>query len=237
MAATIRLTPTPGRTRAGLAVVCLLVAATSQVGQGLWILGKAVVAQHLLRRAWARTLAGERSVKPWPWADTWPTARLMVPRLGIDLIVLSNASGRTLAFGPAWYPAASQADGQDQIILTGHRDTHFRFLQHLRPGDLLSLLDARGTSQSSRVIRLSVVDSRRGVPVSEDPEGRLTLVTCYPFDTVVPGGPMRYLVEAEMVALPFPATVEPAPVELKPPLRHGPVDRGCRDGNRFNRTD
>ena len=30
-------------------------------------------------------------MKPWPWADTWPVARLVVPSLGIDQIVLEGA--------------------------------------------------------------------------------------------------------------------------------------------------
>jgi hypothetical protein len=46
------------------------------------------------------TLSGGETVKPWPWADTWPIARLSAPRHGVDLFVLAGATGRTLAFGP-----------------------------------------------------------------------------------------------------------------------------------------
>ena len=53
------------------------------VGAGLWQLGtagtihaKAWFAQVLLTRAWADTLAGAAAVRPWPWADTHPVARL-----------------------------------------------------------------------------------------------------------------------------------------------------------------
>lgn len=185
--------------RSGLVLLLFLLVAATQIGQSLWIFGKALVAQYLLRRAWDCTITGEQRVKPWPWADTWPVARLVVPRLGVDLIVLSNASARTLAFGPARYAESSRAGTHGRTILTGHRDTHFRFLQHLRHGDLLHLQNARGTRQFYRVRRLSVVDSRRGVPVTDYPEETLALVTCYPFDAVIPGGPMRYVVEAEAI--------------------------------------
>jgi hypothetical protein len=37
---------------------------------------------------------------PWPWAYTWPIARLMLPFKEIELIVLNGAYGRSLAFGP-----------------------------------------------------------------------------------------------------------------------------------------
>jgi sortase A len=41
-----------------------------------------------------------------------------------------------------------------------------------------------------------VVDSRTAVIRSEDRAAGLILMTCYPFDAVVPGGPLRYVVTA-----------------------------------------
>ena len=69
-------------------------------GQGSYIHAKAKLAQSLIRGAWEKTLAGQKEVRPWPWADTWPVARLIVPRLKVDLFVLAGSSGRTMAFGP-----------------------------------------------------------------------------------------------------------------------------------------
>ncbi len=40
-------------------------------------------------------------------------------------------------------------------------------------------------------------DARRKWPSPDVAEKRLTLVTCYPFDAVLPGGPLRFLVFAE----------------------------------------
>ncbi len=70
------------------------------VGQGLWIHAKALLAQVLLERAFEQTLATGAPVKPWPWADTWPVARIEFPRLGKSVIVLAGSSGQALAFGP-----------------------------------------------------------------------------------------------------------------------------------------
>ncbi len=64
----------------------LLLSGSWQLAGGLWIDAKALLAQRLISVAWERTLiAGEAGVKPWPWADTWPVARLQVPRLQQDL--------------------------------------------------------------------------------------------------------------------------------------------------------
>ena len=67
---------------------------------GLWIPFKALVAQELLELAWAESQARQQETRPWPWADTWPVARLMVPETGQSLIVLDGAHGESLAFGP-----------------------------------------------------------------------------------------------------------------------------------------
>ena len=51
--------------------------------QGAWIPAKARIAQVLLELAWQQSLisGGEKTVKPWSWADTWPVARLEVWRV------------------------------------------------------------------------------------------------------------------------------------------------------------
>ncbi|HEY9550246.1 MAG TPA: sortase, partial [Kiloniellaceae bacterium] len=132
-----------------------------------------------------------------PWADTWPVARLRVPAEDVDLIVLAGASGRTLAFGPA---VVDGTEGLGHRILSGHRDTHFAFLETLAEGSRLELQDAGGTWREYRVRGRQVIDSRRPVIASAAEDGALlTLVTCWPFDAVAPGGPLRYAVTAEAI--------------------------------------
>src|SRR5260370_2399014 len=70
-------------------------------GQGIYIHAKALLAQVLLQRAFAETMAGGQPTKPWSWADTWPVARIEVKRLHASAIVLAGSSGQALALGPA----------------------------------------------------------------------------------------------------------------------------------------
>ena len=178
------------------AVVLLAVLGTWELGHGAWIHVKARLAQGLLQRAWARTLGGEPAAKPWPWADTWPVARLRIPAHGVDLIVLSDVSGRTLAFGPGHAPQSALPGAPGTAIVTGHRDTHFRFLERLRRGDEI-VIEVPGLPNARfRVQELSVVDSRSAVIRAELGEAALVLMTCYPFDALVAGGPLRYVVTA-----------------------------------------
>ena len=66
-------------------------------GQGAYIHAKALLAQVLLQRAFAETIATGRDTKPWSWADTWPVARIEVRRIGAGAIVLAGSSGPALA--------------------------------------------------------------------------------------------------------------------------------------------
>jgi len=165
-------------------------------GHGLWIYAKGRLAQVLLLRAWAAARGGARRPVPWPWADTWPVARLRVPRLGIDEIVLAGASGRTMAFGPGHLDGSAHPGAWGNCVLTGHRDTHFAFLERLRPGDALVLERAAGPPVRYTVTETLILEED-DVGVMEPTGGRvLTLLTCYPFHALAPGGPGRYAVIA-----------------------------------------
>lgn len=189
----IRLTPRC----VTILMVCLLTIGTWQVGEGAWIYAKARLAQWLLQRAWSRSLAGEVAAKPWPWADTWPVARLIVPSQNIDQIVLEGAYGRTLAFGPGHAESSGGVGNPGTAILTGHRDTHFRFLQRLKEGDEILLTTRNQRQHRFRVSSITVVDAGTASIRQDTEENLLALVTCYPFDAISAGGPLRYVVMAE----------------------------------------
>ncbi len=181
-----------------VSATCLLFGAW-QLGQGAWLEAKAWLAQLLLQQAWSQTLDGSRQVRPWPWADTWPLARMQVERLGVDQIVLADASGRSMAFGPGHVAGTGQPGGGGNSAISGHRDTHFRFLQQLQTGDQLELTLRDGRVQGYRITSSSVHHKDETWLLGETKNEQLTLITCYPFNAIVPGGPMRYVVQARAV--------------------------------------
>lgn len=162
---------------------------------GLWIPLKAVMAQELLEIAWAESQARQVESRPWPWADTWPVAKLSMPGLGDSMIVLAGVHGESLAFGPGRMMGVGDAQGT--VVIAGHRDTHFRPLKQLEPGNELRLQGRDGHWQEYRVSEARVVDSRSEfIDAGNLPADTLLLVTCYPFDSIDAGGPLRYVVEA-----------------------------------------
>jgi sortase A len=166
--------------------------------QGLWIHAKAVLAQILLERAFAQTLATGQPEKPWSWADTWPEARIEVPRLGKSAIVLHGSSGQALAFGPGHVERTPQAGEPGTAIYSAHRDTHFAFLADLAIGDEIRVTRQDGAVFRFRVTETAVVRWDASGIDPHAPGRRLVLATCWPLDGKF-ASPLRYLVEAEMI--------------------------------------
>ena len=170
-----------------------------QIGSASYIHTKAILAQVLLETAWDKTVHGQQEVKPWPWADTWPISRLDVPGLGIDRIVLAGASGSSLAFGPGHLFGSSLPGQQGNTVIAGHRDTHFRFLKDIKAGELIQLQSLRGTTIEYEVSETIIVDEKQAEYLANTSENKLTLITCYPFNAIRPGGSLRYLVIAKQL--------------------------------------
>jgi sortase A len=167
-------------------------------GQGIYIHAKALLAQVLLDRAFAQTIASGKEVKPWSWADTWPVARIDIKRLNASTVALAGSSGQALAFGPGHLEWTPDAGERGVAVYSAHRDTHFSFLKNVRIGDEVSITRRDGQTFSYRIDRTSVVrfDASGIDPLAAGHE--LVLSTCWPFDSVTPG-PMRYLVHATML--------------------------------------
>ena len=180
-------------------MACLLCLGFWQLGQGAYIPAKAWLAQELMQRAWMRAEQDIDRQAPWPWADTWPVARLSAKSGEVDLIVLAGGSGRTLAFGPGHLSASSLPGETGNSVIAGHRDTHFSFLRDIEIGESLVIEKIGGRKHLYKVIGIEVVDSRRGSLLLDTEAAMLSLVTCYPFDAREAGGPMRYVVTAKML--------------------------------------
>jgi sortase A len=181
-----------------LIALILALAGLVLFGQGVYIHAKALLAQVLLQRAFAETIATGHATKPWSWADTWPVARIEIKRLHASAIVLAGSSGQALAFGPGHVEFTPDAGEHGVAVYSAHRDTHFRFLKDVAVGDEIVIARSDGKvfrfrADSSSVVRF---DDPGFDPLSDATE--LVLSTCWPFDAVTPG-PMRYLLHATLI--------------------------------------
>ena len=180
-------------------VVILACVGAILFGQGVAIHAKAMVAQLLLQRAFAETVATGRAGKPGPLADTWPEARITVKRIGVSAIVLAGSSGQALAFGPGHVERTAQAGEWGIAVFAAHRDTHFRFLKDVAVGDEIEITRRDGKTFRYRADGASIVRfDQSGIdPFTSGKE--LVLTTCWPFDAIA-HGPMRYVLHATMIS-------------------------------------
>jgi|TARA_B100001079_G_scaffold141584_1_gene121283 sortase A len=185
-----------------LTIPLLLVTITAlSWGNTLYIHVKAVLAQFLIADAWADTLERDRDFKPWPWADTWPVARMHTEILDGDLYILAGAHGSTLAFGPGHMDGTVAPGESGSSVIAGHRDTHFEFLENIVIDDRFQIQTRRGTWQTYLVSNIDIIDTTENDTWLLDQSlDTIYLVTCFPFDAINPGGPLRIVVQLEPVS-------------------------------------
>jgi sortase A len=187
--------------RAWLTIAALLFAIGAwQVGRAAWIHAKGSVAQRLIAAAWADGRDAGAVRRPWPGADLRPIARIRVPQRNIELYVLDNASPRALAFGPAHVGGTAMPASAGNTVIVAHRDTHFAFLRELRVDEEIEVEASRGARARYRVRDVAVVDQGESRVLDPADSSQLTLVTCFPFDAVLPGTRLRYVVIADRIA-------------------------------------
>jgi sortase A len=141
----------------------------------------------------AESETGPDVVRPRPLLGS-TLGRIEIPRLGVSTIIRAGTDARTLQLAVGHIPGTALPGEIGNIGLAGHRDTFFRRLRDIHPGDEIRIVSLDGTYrfrvEATRVVRPSdtwVLD-----PTATR---TLTLVTCYPF-TYVGSAPDRFIVRA-----------------------------------------
>lgn len=120
--------------------------------------------------------------------------RIEIPRIGLKTMILEGVSQRTLALAVGHVPGTALPGGAGNVGIAGHRDTFFRGLRGVQPGDAIVLTTLSG-SYEYRVKSCEVVTPRDTRVLADSAEPSLTLVTCYPFHYLGPA-PERFIVHA-----------------------------------------
>ena len=159
--------------------------------------------------------------------------RLEVPRIGISVMVLQGVAKATLIAGAGHVPGTPSPGSDGNVVIAAHRDTFFRRLEGVRPGDRIRVTTVRRIYEYV-VDSTEIVDPQDTRVMESQARAELTLITCYPF-YFVGGAPKRFIVHAR------PAShVEPKPLiaQDSPQRRSLPratsldVARGVPSGSR-----
>lgn len=123
-----------------------------------------------------------------------PIGRIEIPRLNVSAMVLEGAAPKILRVAVGHINGTALPGGRGNVALAAHRDTLFRPLQAVKPGDRIFMTTSYGKYRyvvdSTEIVNPTDVRVLRPTP---DPQ--LTLVACYPF-TYIGAAPKRFIVHA-----------------------------------------
>ena len=166
---------------------------------GAYIPAKAVLAQYLINDAWNDSIRTGEIHKPWEWADMHPVMKLSSSKHDQSFIVLSGDKGNSLAFAPGHNTNSYKPNKGGTTVISAHRDTHFQFLEEVVMSDIFELTDESNRTASYTVSDIAIIDAtEQGISIHSNEE-EVKLVTCYPFDAIIAGGPLRYVVTAKLI--------------------------------------
>ena len=132
-----------------------------------------------------------------PIADGAPVARLVIPKIGLDEIVLEGVDGEALNAGPGHLPGTALPGERGNAVISAHRDRHFKHFDRIDVGDTITTESAARRNRWV-VISTRVVDADAPA-LFRTTDATLTLTTCWPI-RYVGTAPERLIVTAKPVS-------------------------------------
>jgi len=138
---------------------------------------------------------------------------MSIPRLELKTIVVQGESSKILRRAIGHVPETPLPGEPGNVALAGHRDSYFRPLRNIQPGDVITIKTA--DAEFEYLVESTEVVLPSDVQVLQPTvENSLTLVTCFPFYYVGPA-PKRFIVHARQIGrLQEQSHIAEAPVHL-----------------------
>ncbi len=126
-------------------------------------------------------------------AEGQPIARLLVPRIGLDEVVLEGVGGDELNAAPGHLPGSAYPGEPGNAIISAHRDRHFDHLDAIEVGDTIQT--ESGWYDTSWIVVSKRVVDRDAPALFAAKQPTLTLTTCWPI-RYIGSAPDRLIVTA-----------------------------------------
>ena len=151
-------------------------------------------AQHRLAQEW------EQQNLPLPTRPAGlvtTLTRLTIPSIKLDAVVVEGVNRKDLLIGPGHLPDTPEPGEPGNSVISAHRDTFFRHIHELKPGDSVLVLRA-GRQFRYQVTGKKVIQPDDLSVVKPTSDAELTLLTCYPTYYIGPA-PQRLVVFSRLV--------------------------------------
>lgn len=123
---------------------------------------------------------------------------LEIPGINAELPIVEGTDPDDLEKGVGHYKGSAYPKQQDQIVLSGHRDTVFRKLGDVKVGDTFVVKLPYGEF-TYEMVDYKIVDADdTSIIKSTAPNEELVITTCYPF-SFVGNAPERYIIYAKPI--------------------------------------
>lgn len=190
----IKLWPYVNRKTASLALVILGIALLGYVGSEYWGMYRS---QKNLEAEWERQAAAISTPEHPAISPEMMLTRVVIPKIGLDAIVVEGASRKALSEGPGHMKETAMPGENGNVVITGHRDTFFRHIYELVKGDRIQVRrNGRTFTYEVTGKRIVLPDDVSVIRPTHDPQ--LTLITCYPTYYIGPA-PKRLVVFSRLV--------------------------------------
>lgn len=166
------------------------------------------------------TTSTTQAPPPPPPPDGEAVARIRIPKIGVDAIVVNGVGRDDLRKGPGHYPDTPLPGQEGNAAIAGHRTTYgapFADLDQLSEGDLIQVRTLQGSFEyhvtEQLIVRPTDVAVIDPTPVDpDDPDegnlATLTLTTCNPKYSAAQRLVIQADLEPEQEALPAPKIVQ-----------------------------
>ena len=125
-----------------------------------------------------------------------PIARLLIPSIGLDEVVVEGVGDDELNAGPGHLPGSPLPGDRGNAIISAHRDRHFSTLGDLAIGDTVYTETLSGRTSWVVTKRRVVGAGKPALYTTDAPV--LTLTTCWPI-RYFGSAPDRLIIEAERI--------------------------------------
>jgi sortase A len=133
--------------------------------------------------------------------------RISIPSIGFSAVIVEGTDLYSLLIGPGHLTGTAQPGAPGNAVVSAHRDTFFRHIMKLSPGDHI-LIERDGRSFTYAVEGFRIVKPDDISVTAPTHDNRLTLITCDP--AYYPGpAPQRLVVISKLVS-PDAASLEAA---------------------------
>lgn len=157
---------------------------------------KRIVAQADSKYEEEEPIKNLKKIDPPKFGDT--IGLLTIPKIKSELAIVEGTDPNDLKKGVGHYKGSYFPRENGQIVLSGHRDTVFRRLGELEPGDIFEVEMANGKFKYE-LTHTKIVDAEdRTIITLQNTQEELIVITCYPF-RYVGNAPQRYIIYAKPI--------------------------------------